>query len=261
MDGPAYRAAGRRSRQSLDEGFKFRQIFEAFTSLPRVMRLVWSTHAFFTATLGLLSILQGIMPTVTVLITRLVIDSVVYGITHHTISPIWLPVGLQLGAGLVSNLLSTFSNTVQQLLQERVSNRVQFLVLEKANTLDLAFFENPEFYDKLRNATDQSTYQPVSMVSQTFGLVQTFVTLVSMLFLLLQLAWWLAIIALVVPIPSFIASSRYGWRGYQLMRRQSPERRLMAYFNQIMTTDRYNKEIKLFDLGDYFIERFKDPRQ
>ena len=258
MDGPAYRAARRRNQQSLDEGFKFRQIFEAFTSLPRVMRLVWSTHAFFTATLGLLSVLQGIMPTVTVLITRLVIDSVVYGITHHTISPIWLPVGLQLGAGLMSNLLSTFSNTVQQLLQERVSNRVQFLVLEKANTLDLAFFENPEFYDKLRNATDQSTYQPVSMVSQTFGLVQTFVTLISMLFLLLQLAWWLAIIALVVPIPSFIASSRYGWRGYQLMRRQSPERRLMAYFNQIMTTDRYNKEIKLFDLGDYFIERFKD---
>lgn len=75
MYGP-YRMAGRRNQQSLDEGFSFKQVFEAFTSLPRVMRLVWSTHAFFTAMLGLLSILQGIMPTITVLITRLVIDSV-----------------------------------------------------------------------------------------------------------------------------------------------------------------------------------------
>ena len=256
MIGP-YRFGLRRDQQRPDEGFKLRQVFEAFTSLPRVLRLVWSTHALFTAALGLLSIAQGFMPAISVVITRYLIDGVVYGILNHTLSHIWLPVSAQLGAGLISNLLSTLSNTVQQLLQERVSNRIQFLVLEKSNTLDLAFFENAEFYDKLRNATDQSTYQPVTMVSQTFGLVQTIVTLFSMLFLLLGLAWWLAIVALIVPIPSFIASSRYGWRGYQLMRRQSPERRLMAYFNQIMTTDRYTKEIKLFDLGEHFIERFK----
>lgn len=251
------RYASKRDQRQLDEGFNVKQIFEAFTSLPRVLRLVWSTQAFFTAMLGLLSIAQGIMPTITVLITKSVIDSVVYGIMHHTVNPIWLPVGLQLAAGLASSLLNTLSNIVQQLLQERVSNRVQFLILEKANTLDLAFFENPEFYDKLRNASDQSSYQPTTMVSQTFGLVQTAVTLISMLGVLFNLAWWLAIIALIAPIPSFIASSRYGWRGYQLMRRQSPERRLMMYFNQIMTTDRYNKEIKLFNLGDYFITQFK----
>lgn len=251
------RYASKRDQRQLDEGFNVKQIFEAFTSLPRVLRLVWSTQAFFTAMLGLLSIAQGVMPTITVLITKSVIDSVVYGIMHHTVNPIWLPVGLQLAAGLASSLLSTLSNIVQQLLQERVSNRVQFLILEKANTLDLAFFENPEFYDKLRNASDQSSYQPTTMVSQTFGLVQTAVTLISMLGVLFHLAWWLAIIALIAPIPSFIASSRYGWRGYQLMRRQSPERRLMMYFNQIMTTDRYNKEIKLFSLGDYFITQFK----
>ena len=250
-------ATAKVDQKKLDEGFSLKQVFGVFASLPRVLRLVWSTQAFYTATMFVLSILQGLMPAVTVLITRWLIDSVVYGIIHHTISPIWLPVIFQLAAGLVSNLLSTLSNTSQQLLQELVSNRTQLLILEKANTLDLAFFENAEFYDKLRNATDQSTYQPVTMVSQTFGLLQTIVTLFSMIIILLQLAWWLAIIALIVPIPSFIASSRYGWRGYQLMRRQSPERRLMAYFNRVLTTDQYNKEIKLFDLGNYFVERFR----
>src|SRR5579872_354383 len=250
-------ATAKVDQKKLDEGFSLKQVFGVFTSLPRVLRLVWTTQAFYTATMFVLSILQGVMPAVTVLITRWLIDSVVYGIIHHTISPILLPVGFQLAAGLISNLLSTLSNTSQQLLQELVSNRTQLLILEKANTLDLAFFENAEFYDKLRNASDQSTYQPVTMVSQTFGLLQTIVTLFSMIIILLQLAWWLAIIALIVPIPSFIASSRYGWRGYQLMRRQSPERRLMAYFNRVLTTDQYNKEIKLFDLGNYFIERFR----
>jgi ATP-binding cassette subfamily B protein len=241
-----------------DEKFSIKKVPGAFASLPRVLRLVWSTSAILTLLLGLLSLLQGFLPAISVSITALVIDSVVTAIRIHNTAPIWLPVGLQLGVTLLTSLLSTLSNTVQQLLQEQVANRVQLNILKKANTLDLAFFENPEFYDKMRQAANQSSYQPVTMISQTFDLGRTVVTLVSLIFLLLHLAWWLAIVALIVPIPAFFSSTRYGWRGYQLMRRQSPERRLMAYFVSLMTTDTYNKEVKLFNLGDFFIGRFWD---
>lgn len=248
----------RGSRQRTEEKFSFRKVPEAFISLPRVLRLVWSTSAPLTTFLGILNLAQGFIPALSVTITALVIDSVVRAIRIHSVSPIWLPIALQLGITLFSSLLSNVSNIVQQLLQEQVSNRVQLEILKKANTLDLAFFENPEFYDKMRQATNQSTYQPVSLISQTFGFGQTIVTLVSLIFLLVHLAWWLAIVALIVPIPAFFSSTRYGWRGYQLMRRQSPERRLMAYFVTLMTTDTYNKEVKLFNLGDFFIGKFWD---
>src|SRR5438270_3349139 len=241
-----------------DEKFSIKRVPAAFASLPRVLRLVWSTSAVLTVMLGLLSLAQGFMPAITVTISGLVIDSVVQAIRIHSITPIWLPVGLQLGAALASSLLSTFSNTVQQLLQEQVSNRVQLEILKKADTLDLAFFENPESYDKIRQAANQSSYQPVTMISQTFDLGRTVVTLLSLIFLLLHLAWWLAIVALIVPIPAFFSGTRYGWRGYQLMRRQSPERRLMAYFVTLMTTDTYNKEVKLFNLSKFFIDKFWD---
>ncbi|MGI9056983.1 MAG: ABC transporter ATP-binding protein [Ktedonobacteraceae bacterium] len=234
-----------------------KQVVGAFTSLPRVLRLVWSTSALLTVFMGVLSLLQGFTPALSVWITGLVIDSVVLGIRIHSTSPIWFPVSLQLAIVLISNLLSTLSNIVQQLLQEKVSNRVQLLILEKADTLDLAFFENPEFYDKMRQAADQSTYQPVSMISQTFSLFQTTVTMLSMIFLLLQLSWWLAIVALIVPIPAFFSSIHYGWRGFQRKRWQSPERRVMDYFNRLMTVDTYNKEIKLFTLGNFFVTQFK----
>ena len=239
-----------------NEKFSIKRVPAAFASLPRVLRLVWSTSSVLTVMLGLLSLAQGFMPAVTVSISGLVIDSVVRAIHIQSIAPIWLPVGLQLGAALASSLLSTFSNIVQQLLQEQVANRVQLDILKKANTLDLAFFENPESYDKIRQAANQSSYQPVTMISQTFDLGRTIVTLITLIFLLLHLAWWLAIVALIVPIPAFFSSTRYGWRGYQLMRRQSPERRLMAYFVTLMTTDTYNKEIKLFNLGDFFTGKF-----
>ncbi len=249
-------SSSRGSGSRADEKFSIKKVPGAFASLPRVLRLVWSTSPLLTVLLGLLSLAQGFTPAISVSITGLVIDSVVRAIRIQSTAPIWLPVGLQLGITLVSSLLSTLSNTVQQLLQEQVSNRVQLNILKKANTLDLAFFENPESYDKIRQAANQSTYQPVSMISQTFDLGRTVVTLLSLIFLLLHLAWWLAIVAIIVPIPAFFSSTRYGWRGYQLMRRQSPERRLMAYFVSLMTTDTYNKEIKLFNLGDFFTGKF-----
>ncbi len=247
----------RRSRNPDEDGFSLRQVPIAFASIPRVMKLVLSASVLFTVLMGVLSILQGFMPALSIEITRVVVNSVEVGIRIHSINPIFFPVSLQLGVVLLTSLLSTLGNIVQQLLQEKVSNKIQLLVLEKSNTLDLSFFEDPTFYDKLRQATDQSTYQPVSMISQTFDLFRTMVTLFSVIAILLQLEWWLAIVALIIPIPAFISSAKYGWIGYQRMRRQSPERRKMSYIQSLMTTDTYNKEIKLFTLGNYFISQFR----
>jgi ATP-binding cassette, subfamily B, bacterial len=246
-----------------DEQFQLRKVFLAFTELPRVIRLVWSTSPLLTVIMALLSLVSGFLPAVSVWITRGVVDSVILAAftPTHNLGPVWFFVILQLLIGLAQSLFSTLSNISQQLLQELVGNRVQTMILEKADTLDLAFFEDAEFYDKMRNASDESTYKPMQMISQLFDFAKTAVTLFSMLFLLLNLAWWLAVIALLTPIPAFISSSRYGWRGYLKMRRQSPERRRMLYLVRLMTVDTYNKEIKLFNLGRYFINQYKEAAE
>lgn len=259
MGGGPMGESGGRGRSKSDDSFSLSMVFGAFSSLPRVLKLVWSTNAFYTISLGIITVIRGFAPAASAWVTKLVIDSVIAALPpkNGPVSEvIWL-VLLQLIISVGSSLLGTLSNIIQQLLQELVANRVRLMVMEKANTLDLAFFENPEFYDKLRQAQEQSTYRPVAMVSQTFDLVRTFITFLSMIFLLVRLEWWIAVVALVVPIPAFIADSRYGWMGYQRMRRQSPERRQMSYFENVMTTDSFNKEVKLYNLGNFFVERFR----
>jgi ATP-binding cassette, subfamily B, bacterial len=243
-----------------DEQFEFRKVFLAFRELPRVIRLVWQTNRLMTISMALISVISGFLPAVSVWVTRGVVDSVVTAAfsSQHDMRMVWFFVVAQLLVGLLQSFFGTISNIVQQLLQERIGNRVQSMILRKANTLDLAFFEDADFYDKLRNATDESVYKPMQMVSQLFDFVKTVVTLFSMLAILLSLAWWLAVIALLMPIPAFISSSRYGWRGYRKMRHQSPERRRMLYLIRLMTTDTYNKEIKLFNLGHFFVKQYDD---
>ena len=227
----------------------------------------WSTRIqpFFTVALGALYILQGFLPALTAFISAQLIQGVVTAITLHggkgsETLVIWLVVA-QFGAQALSSLLSTASNIFQQLLQEKTSYSVQLQVMEKANTLDLAFFEDATFYDALQRAQQEATQRPVGMISTTFGLGRTLITFISMIAILTHLAWSIALLALLSPVPSFIANVKYGWYGYQMMRRQSPLRREMAYYNQLLTTDTYNKEVKLFTLGGFFLTLYRERAQ
>ena len=96
------------------------------------------------------------------------------------------------------------------------------------------------------------------MVSGVFGLIQTAIAFGSMIVLLIGLsARSSRVVALVAPSPAFIADTRYGWRGYNFARWASPLRRRMDYLTTLVTTDTYAKEVKLFGLGQYFIDRFR----
>ena len=259
-------AGGNRRNQSAftpdeEDRLTWEKVMGAFRGLPRVLKLVWEVQPFYTGALGALNIAQGLVPAATAWVSAQLINSVVAAITHQggngtTALVIWY-VFAQFAIQAVSSLLSTISNIYQQLLQEKVAVDVQLKVMEKANTLDLGFFEDAAFYDQLQQAQREAASRPTGMISQTFGLGRTIVTLVSLFAILVHLAWWLAILALIAPIPVFIANVRYGWWGYQMMRRQSPLRREMGYYNTLLTTDTYNKEIKLFTLGDYFIAGYR----
>jgi ATP-binding cassette, subfamily B, bacterial len=242
------REAGRNARASL-------------IGVPRVLKLVWQTHRGFTLALGIITIVQSAIPAAQVWLAGQVLQAVVDGITRGGDD---LAVRRIVGLAVIQffllaggSLLDTLRNIAQQLLQDRTANRVQLMIMEHANGLDLSFFEDAKFYDQLQQAQREAAYRPVGMVSGVFGLVRTLLTFLSMIALLVQLGPLLAIVALLAPIPAFIASTRYGWQGYQQMRRQSPERRLMAYLTNLLTTDTYNKEVKLFTLGDFFVGRYR----
>jgi len=251
------------------------------SALPQVLQLVWRTSAPLTMGLAGATVLAGITPAATAYTAKLLINAVVRGIGVHVFHQpdvgslgIPLPLGLrwppltttgvivvlaviQFGIFALNSLLSTVRNITQQLLQERMTLQVQLMVMERAAVLDLPFFEESASYDLLRRAQQDAATRPLMMVNSAFGLIQTVITFASMVALLIGVSWPLAVIALLSPVPAFIADTRYGWRGYNLARWASPIRRRMQYLTTLVTTDTFAKEVKLFGLGGYFIQRFR----
>lgn len=230
------------------------------SAVRRVFQLVWETSRSLTSGLGSVTLLQSVVPAAQVWLAGRLIDEVVAGIRDgnggNHVRPVAVLAIVQLLLFVASNLLQTLANIFQQLLQEKLSIHVQKLIMEHANSLDLADFENAAYYDQLQQAEKESASRPVQMVSGAFSLARTVITFATMIALLLALSPWVAVAALLSPIPAFISGSRYGWQGFHLMRRQSPIRRMMGYLSSLMTTDAFNKEIKLFTLGPHFIERY-----
>src|SRR5437016_11671390 len=250
-------------------------------ALPQVLRLVW--EASRPTTLGLLATtaIAGIIPTISVGITLMLTNAVVAGISINafhlpdrvafsTLGVPWLPgptltavqmivllAALQFAVFVISALLNTLRNITQQLLQNSVSMRIQLMVMEKAASLDLPFYEDPASYDLLRRAQNDSINRPVLMIATAFGLLQTLLTFVTMVAILIGVSPILAVLALASPIPAFIADTRYGWRGYNIARWGSRLLRRMRYMVSLVTTDSFAKEVKLFGLGQYFIDRYR----
>ena len=248
-------------------------------ALPRVIRLVWDASPAVTGGLFAATVVAGVIPAVSAYTSKLLVNAVVSGIVvRNTPNPppdivrldfgIWHPAFSTVNAIIVLAVLqllifaliaflSTMRNITQQLLQNAVSMRIQLMVMEKAASLDLAFYEDPASYDLLRRAQTDSINRPVLMISTAFGLVQTALTFVTMIALLVVVSPLLAVLALLSPVPAFIADTRYGWRGYNIARWGSRLLRRMNYLVTLLTTDSYAKEVKLFGLGRYFIDRYR----
>src|SRR5438132_12507227 len=259
----------------------FKQAVTGTTAaLPQVMRLVWEASRPTTIGLFATTALAGLVPTASVGLTLMLTNAVKEGIDVHqnhlpdrlvlsNLGAQWLPhltftvtgmivflAVLQLVIFALSALLNTLRNISQQLLQNSVSMRIQLMVMEKAASLDLPFYEDAASYDLLRRAQNDSINRPVLMIATAFGLLQTLLTFVTMVAILIGVSPILALLALLSPIPAFIADTRYGWRGYNIARWGSRLLRRMQYMVSLVTTDSFAKEVKLFGLGQYFIDRY-----
>jgi ATP-binding cassette subfamily B protein len=145
----------------------------------------------------------------------------------------------------------------QALLRAQLGQRVNVMILEKAITLDLAQFEDSEFYDKLTRARREASSRPLSLVNRTFGLGQNLISLLSYGVLLVQFSPWAVLILVLAGLPAFVAETRFSGEAFTLFRWRSPETRMQIYLETVIAREDNVKEVKLFGLGPLLLERYR----
>ena len=148
-------------------------------------------------------------------------------------------------------------NLCTALLRALLGQKVNLLILQKAQALPLIYFEDSEFYDKMTRARREASSRPLSMVNRTFGLIQNTLSLLTYGGLLLQFSGWAVVLLMGATIPVFIAETRFAGQAFRLFRWRSPETRQQNYLEVLLGREDFAKEVKLFQLGTMLLSRYQ----
>jgi ATP-binding cassette, subfamily B, bacterial len=238
-----------------------RKSLSVFRYGGKALGLVWTTSRTLTITLAVLTLIGGLLPGAIAYIGKLIVDSVVLAARSGLVSDRSLALRyVAVEAGAIVALAASQRGLVvcQQLLRVLLGQRVNVLILEKALTLDLAHFEDSEFYDKMTQARSEASSRPLALISRTFGLGQSALTLLTFSGLLLKLSIWAVLVLIVAAIPSFIAETRFSEHAFRLFRWRSPETRQQNYLETLLAREDYAKEVQLYQLGPMLLQRYRD---
>ncbi|MDF7810140.1 ABC transporter ATP-binding protein [Hymenobacter sp. YC55] len=237
-----------------------RERFSALKNLPEFLRLIWQTSPSLALSNIGLRLLRAALPVAMLYVGQLILDTVVQlsrqPASSRLLTPVLTLVALEFGLAILSDALGRGVALLDSLLGDLFANRTSVRLMEHAAELDLDQFEDSAFYDKLERARRQTLSRTVLM-AQVLSQAQDAITMAFLAFGLVAFNPWLLLLLLVAVIPAFLGESHFNERSYSLVHSWTPERRELDYLRQTGASDETAKEVKIFGLSEFLIERFK----
>lgn len=242
----------------------------ALRNLPPFLRELWRTSPPLLVSNLVLRCLRALLPLLTLYVGKLIIDEVVAlvngGVEVQALAEAWasgrldslaLYLGLEFGLAVLSDLLGRVVSLLDALLSEKYTNATSIRLMEHAATLDLEDFEDSEMQDRLDRARRQ-TMGRSALMGQLFGQAQDLVTVISLAAGLVVFAPWLIALLVVALVPAFLGEAHFNAQSYTLNYAWTPERRALDYLRQTGASVESAKEVKIFGLHRFLIDRYRE---
>jgi ATP-binding cassette subfamily B protein len=226
----------------------------------RALQLVWATNRALAIGLAVGSLIAGTLPSAVAVVGKHLLNAILHAAQTRTTGARdtaleWLGIELALVIGLA--VINRLLGMMRSLLRQQLGQKINVEILEKALTLELQQFEDSELYDSLTRARREASSRPLSLVSQTFELGQSLVTLITLGVLLAGFSPIALGVLIAAAIPPFVAELKFSGDAFRLSRWRTPETREQLYVETVLAREDHAKEVKLFGLGPRFLDRYK----
>ncbi|MDA9004302.1 ABC transporter ATP-binding protein/permease [bacterium] len=228
------------------------------------MRIVWDTSASLMIAMALTTLIVGLLPAAIASVGGLFVDAVAGALgsagaaadvaRSEALTFVYIEVGLV----LLMTAAQQANTVCQAILRVLLGNKINVMILEKALTLELAHFEDAEYYDKLVRARREASSRPLSLVTKTFDLLRNVISLIAIGVFLFQFSPYAVLLLSIAGVPAFIAEAKFSGEAFRVNKRRSAERRMQIYLEMVLTREDGVKEVKLLQLGKIFLQRYGD---
>jgi ATP-binding cassette, subfamily B, bacterial len=238
------------------------ELRELVRLLPWVLRLLWDSHPLAAFWLAGLTFFQALSPVAQLWVAKLLMDQLVLIIRlpaaqrgGEPVATALLYVALEAAILIASALLGLLAGHTRNILQEALVYNVQERVLEQSARLDLQAYESPLYYDQLQRARTQVGEGPIQLLGAMLEVAQGGLTLLSVGTLVLFFRPWVALLLTLTTLPSFWAMIHYGWRRFRLFDLRTPDGRRAEYLSDVLSTDTFAKEIRVWGISRYLLDQ------
>jgi ATP-binding cassette subfamily B protein len=246
-------------------GAKLRRMTAQLPYVPRTLWLVWTAARGWTAAWIVLLLAQGILPVATVYLTRTVVNRLMpamrAGGSWDSLEPLISAAALMGLVLLASEALRGAATWLRTAQAELVQDYISGLIQEKSASVDLAFYESPEFYDHLHRARAEAGHRPVALVESLGSVLQNGITLVAMLGVLLPYGPWLPAALLASTLPALYVVLRYALLQHYWHQESTSDQRRAWYYDWLLSASETAAEVRLFGLQEHFRSGFEALRR
>ena len=249
------------TQESNNSVHKFLSVFQ-YSKVA--LEIVWSTSTALTIVMAISTLVSGVLPAAIASVGGLFVDAVASAlqqtgeVAEQAQSDLLFYVFLELGLVVIMTGAQKLNTVCQSILRVLLGNKVNVMILEKALTLELAHFEDAEYYDKLVRARREASSRPLSLVIKTFDLMRDVISLIAIGIFLFQFSVWAVALLAIAGVPAFVAEAKFSGEAFRIHRRRSAERRMQIYLEMVLTRDDGVKEVQLLQLGRLFLQRYVD---
>ena len=230
----------------------------------RLLGLIWSAAGWMVIAWAGVLLLQGLIPVAIVWLTKPLVNSVQTavgaGVNRETIEPL-LTTAFVIGALMLgSELLKVALQWISMSQSEHIQDHISDLLHAKATELDLAFYETPDFHDRLYRVHEASG-RSLGLLQSIGGLAQNLVTVVGIGALLVSYGIWIALLLVAGTVPALFVVMRGSRQQHEWWKQTTIDRRRTQYFSDLLTRSQHAAEMRVFGLAAHFRQRFRELRR
>ncbi len=238
--------------------------FKSILKLNRTLGFVWRASPGAALVSASLVTIQGAFPLAMLYLVKRIVDETVLSISSSEMESLFRAMAFVVAAAAVSLLQAACSQAAalaNERLSMKVSDHIYDLLHRKSIRVDLAFYENPAYFDTLHRAQMEGPHRPAKIVNTLITIGRDGLSLVAITSLLLYFHWAVPMILFAAVIPGVWVKIRFSRKMYQWQRDRTNTQREASYLNWLMTGYIHAKEIRLFGLGGLLQKRFSVLRQ
>lgn len=232
--------------------------------VPRGLSMVWAATRTWNIVWLCIIVLSALLPPATIALTKLLVDDIVRAArssgSWDTLRPLLIVGACMAATGILHEILQGALEWVRATQSQLIQDHISDLIQKKSLEVDFAFYESPEYYDRMYRARDDSQNRILNFIEHLGNVLQNTITLMVLMLIIAAYNPVLVAAMFLSVLPAFYVVARAQFLTHEWWSDTTVQRRWIQYYDLKFSTASAAAEMRLFGLGPHFQSAYQKLR-